>query len=158
VCCLRKTSRRGQGAKNPPILPTFSFEVDFFKCREFINSSTSLQKKKKRLVDSCALFFYRQGKFPLALRPQKRGFKLCTGAGVAGAIIRKLILPFKIPEHQKTFLFGELCFVWAFSMNGGNYVSKSQGPDHFLIENFLMFVRANEFRGQSRVRKNKFSN
>ena len=35
----------------------------------------------------------------------------------AGAIIRKSILPFKIPEHQKTFLFGELCFVWAFSLN-----------------------------------------
>ena len=35
----------------------------------------------------------------------------------ACAIIRKSILPFKIPEHQKTFLFGELCFVWAFSMN-----------------------------------------
>jgi hypothetical protein len=35
----------------------------------------------------------------------------------AGAIIRKSILPLKIPEHQKTFLFGELCFVWAFCLN-----------------------------------------
>jgi hypothetical protein len=36
---------------------------------------------------------------------------------VTDAIIRKSILPFKIPEHQKTFLFGELCFAWAFSLN-----------------------------------------
>jgi hypothetical protein len=32
-------------------------------------------------------------------------------------MIKSRFLPFKIPEHQKTFLFGELCFVWAFSMN-----------------------------------------
>jgi hypothetical protein len=40
------------------------------------------------------------------------GFSLTSSTG-AGAIIRKSILPFKIPEHQKTFLFCELCFVWA---------------------------------------------
>jgi hypothetical protein len=49
--------------------------------------------------------------FPPSFR---RGFSYATGAG---ATIRHSILTFKIPEHQNTFLFGELCFVWAFCLN-----------------------------------------
>jgi hypothetical protein len=60
-----------------------------------------------------------------------------TSAG-AGAIIRKSILPFNILEHQKTFLFGELCFVGAFSLNqlGEITLVKIRDRTTFLLKTF----------------------
>jgi hypothetical protein len=50
----------------------------------------------------------------------------------------KSILPFKIQKHQKTFLFGELCFVWAFSMNklGEITLVKVRHRTNFLLKTF----------------------
>jgi hypothetical protein len=60
---------------------------------------------------------------------------------VCRAIIRKSILHFKIPEHQKSSLFGELCFVWAlwaFSQNqlGEITLVKVRDRTTFLLKTF----------------------
>jgi hypothetical protein len=67
-----------------------------------------LEKRHFTFKQSCCVFIDRE----------YNRLRLCNLMSTgAAAIIRKSILPFKIPEHQKTFLFGELCFVWAFSLN-----------------------------------------
>jgi hypothetical protein len=62
----------------------------------------------------------------------------CKGVTGAGAIIRKSILPFKILEHQNIFLFGELCFVWAFNLNqvGEITLVKVRDRTTFLLKTF----------------------